>query len=194
MKFGLSRLLSGRNRLSQLEKETILEQVLTKTARRSRARWWMVTVPVVAAAAAAMLLVVRPWTGEHPDAFATRGGASAVAAFRPTCTRECKSGDKLLFDVRGTRGYRYFAAFARRADGTVLWYFPEGVDLETQPPGGVLDRGILIDREHPPGAYRVFGVFSFEPMSRDQIRERFDETRATAGPGTKVLEQELVVP
>ncbi|NVB81734.1 MAG: hypothetical protein HOV81_25290 [Kofleriaceae bacterium] len=194
-KHGLSRLLAGRDRLSRLEKEHILDQVLAQTAPPRRTRWWLAAMPAVAAAVT-ILLVLAPWHRE-PE-FAARGGNQAVGAFKPTCAHGCGTGDKIVFDLAGTTGYRYFAAFSQRADGTVLWYFP-GSDADTSVElaqglgSGVLDRGIVIGSEHPAGTYRVYGVFSTEPLSRKEIRDRFDDVHVTAGPGTSVVVQELVV-
>lgn len=191
---GLSRLLAGRDRLSRLEKEQILDQVLAQTAPRRRARRWFAAMPAVAAAVA-LVLVLAP-KGE-PE-FAARGGREKVGAFKPACAHGCGAGDKIVFDLAGTTGYRYFAAFGQRADGTVLWYFPSSdtdtsVDLAQGLGSGVLDRGIVIGGEHSPGTYKVFGVFSTEPLARKDLRDRFDEENVTAGPGTSVVVQELVV-
>ncbi len=196
-KHGLSRLLSGRNRLSRLEKEQILDSVLAETAPRRRSRWWFAAVPAVAAALVLVLVLVPSGRGAQGD-FTARGAGHALGAFEPTCAGGCMTGSKMLFDVAGTEGYRYFAAFSQRADGTVLWYFPSSddatsIELAQQAGIGVLDRGIVIGREHPAGTYRVFGVFSTEPLTRQQIRERFDDVNVTAGPGTSVIERELVV-
>lgn len=196
-KLFLSRLLAGRNRLGRLEKEQILERVLAETAPRRRSRWWFAALPAIAAVVA-LVLVVMPWQrGSERGELAARGAGTAFGAFKPACARGCAAGDKIVFDFHGTTGYRYFAAFSQRADGTVLWYFPSSdtevsIDLAQQT-GGVIQRGIVIGSEHSAGTYRVFGVFSNEPLSRAQIRERFDRTRVTAGPGTTVIEQELVV-
>jgi hypothetical protein len=193
-KHGLSRLLAGRDRLSRLEKEQILDQVLAQTAPRRRTRWWFAAMPAVAAAVT-ILLVLAP---KREPEFAARGGSQAVGAFKPACAHGCGAGDKILFDLAGTAGYRYFAAFSQRADGTVLWYFPssdtdKSVDLSQGLGSGVLDRGIVIGSEHPAGTYKVFGVFSTEPLSRKDLRDRFDDVHVTAGPGTSVVVQELVV-
>ena len=195
----ISRLLSGRNRLSRHEKEQILDHVLGEVAPAPRrARWWFAAMPAVAAAAIVLLVVLAPWRSRQADDFTARGAAHVLGAFKPTCAHGCGPGDKLLFDLDGTTGYRYFAAFGQRSDGTVLWYFPSSedatsLDLGRQLGSGVLDQGIVLGREHAAGTYRVFGVFSNEPLTRAQIRERFDDQALTAGPGTSVIEQELVI-
>jgi hypothetical protein len=189
--------LAGRNRLSRPEKEQILDHVLAQSAPRRRSRWWLATMPAIVAAVT-VLLVLGPWRGSEQGEFTARGGDHLLGAFKPRCAHDCAAGDKILFDLHGTIGYRYFAAFSRRADGTVLWYFPrsddaKSLDLSRELGSGVLDHGVVIGSEHPAGTYRLFGVFSNEPLTRAQIRERFDAEHVTAGPGTSVIEQQLVV-
>lgn len=182
----IPRLLAGRDRLSRLEKEEILEKVLSRSAPR-RTRWWWAALPAVALAAVVFVIALP---GSHKESeFTARGGGKPIAAFTPSCS-PCTPGGTLLFDTHGTT-YRYFAAFARRSDGTVLWYFPAeagaSLDLGNQPTHGVLDRGIAIGPEHTPGTYRVYGVFSDQPLTRAQIRERFERGEL------HVVEKELVV-
>jgi hypothetical protein len=145
------------------------------------------------------IVIIAPWRStdsSNPTTttseFTARGGSQAFAAFTPVQT-----DGKLLFDVHGTTGYRYFAAFSRRADGTILWYFPTpdgtSVDLASQPTTGVLDRSIVLGEEHQTGSYRLYGVFSQQPLTRDAIKVQFDETALSVGPNTKVIATELVV-
>jgi hypothetical protein len=182
----IPRLLAGRDRISRLEKEEILGNVLAASAPR-RTRWWWAALPALAIAAI-VLLVVLP--RKPSDEFTARGGGKPVAAFTPSCN-PCKPGGTLVFDVHGTTGYRYFAAFSRRSDGTVLWYFPAAggasVDLVDQPAHGVLNRGIVLGPEHAAGTYHVYGVFSNEPLTREQIRARFENNKL------HVVEKEVVV-
>ena len=193
----IGRLLAGRNRLSRVEKEQILDNVLAEVAPPRRKRWLLAAMPAIAAAVI-VLLVLAPWRTREQNDFTTRGAGNAIGAFEPMCAHICTTGAKMLFDLNGTTGYRYFAAFSQRADGTVLWYFPSSdeassLDLAQQLGSGVLEQGIVLGSEHSAGTYRVFGVFSNEPLSRAQIRDRFDPARVTAGAGTSVVEQELVV-
>lgn len=201
----IPRLLSGRDQLSIVEKEQILDTVLGGVARESgaaepagataprRARWWWLGLPALAMTIA--VVIIAPWRSTSTTTtseFSARGGDQLFAAFAPV-----QSNGKLLFDVHGTSGYRYFAAFSRRTDGTILWYFPTptgtSLDLATQPATGVLDQGIVLGDEHQPGTYRVYGVFSHEPLTRDAIKAQFDDTALSAGPNTKVIATELVV-
>lgn len=188
-----ARLLAGRDRLSVVEKDAILATVLP--AGPARRRWWLIALPAVAAVALALIVVVPSGTPVHDD-FAARGGATA--ALRLVCPDGCRADRKLLFDVSGTSGYGYFAAFAKRGDGEVIWYFPS---LTEPSPAltrghvhdGVFERSAVLGVEHPAGTYRVYGVFSTRPLSRDEIRASFDPQHRTAGAGTAVVERELVV-
>jgi hypothetical protein len=193
----IPRLLAKQDRLSRIEKDEILDAVLASAApAKQRMRWWFGVVPAVAAVLA--LLVIAPWRSESAPQIAARGGAEPFASFRSICSGECVKGQKISFDLQGTTGYRYFAAFSKRPDGTALWYFPSSeaatsLDLATQPKNGILDQSIIIDADHPAGTYHVYGVFSREPLTRTGIRDAFDDTLRSAGPNTAVIETELVV-
>jgi hypothetical protein len=148
----------------------------------------------------ALVVVVPRGSGPAEPELAARGGGD-VTAFEPTCpgapAAGCRTGDKLLFDVHGTSGYRYFAAFSRRPDGTIVWYFPTSdgtsLDLSTHQRSGVVDQGVVLGAEHPAGRYQIYGVFSRTPLTRQAIRDRFDEAAHHAGPDTRVVTRELVV-
>lgn len=191
----VARLLAGDDRLSRIEKDAVLDGVLATVAPPRRARWPWLALPAVVAAAA--LVVIAPWRSREPE-FTARGGSSSVAALHVTCAAGCTHGAKLLFDLHGTSSYRYFAAFAKRGDGTVLWYFPTtdagtSVDLAMLPASGVLDRGIVLGDDHPAGTYRVYGVFSRAPLTRANIRDAFDATHLSAGAGTEVVTADVEV-
>lgn len=183
-----ARLLAGDDRLSRIEKDALLEGVLPPP--RPRARWVWLALPALAAVA---LILIAPW--KTADDFTARGGSQPVAALHVSCAAACTQGAKLLFDLHGTTSYRYFAAFAKRDDGTVLWYFP-GDDVGTSvevPASGVLDRGIVLGAEHPAGTYHVYGVFSRTPLTRVALRDAFDATRLTAGSGTAVVTADVEI-
>jgi hypothetical protein len=191
----ISRLLSGRDQLSRGEKDAILDGVLADAAPARRARWGWLALPALALAG--FLLV--PWRSSVPKQdFTARGGGQPAAVMQVTCASGCTQGAKLVFDVHGTTGYRYFAAFAKAGDGKALWYFPAtdsatGLDLSAQPTTGILDRTVVLGPEHPAGTYQVYGVFSKSPLTRSAIRDAFDPTNLTAGEGTKVVSTDLVV-
>jgi hypothetical protein len=194
----LLRLLSGKNRLSAAEKADILTGVLARVEEPTpipRRRVLLFSLGGAAAALALVLIVViRP----RSDEFASRGGGEPTASFEARCAgadgvRTCRAGDKLLFEVTGGSGAEYFAAFARRRDGAVIWYFPaEGQvspALAERAPRGVLDSGILLGPEHPPGRYTVVGLFSPRPLSRDEVRE----TVAAPADDVIAVSRELVI-
>lgn len=195
----MSRLLAGRDRPSIVEKEAMFDAVMRGIAPRRRVRWPL-GLGIAIPALAAIVLVATQLGRTTPRAseLASRGTTSDLAALAVSCGA-CTSADRLVFDLHGTLGYRYFAAFSRRADGTVLWYFPatptsSSVDLATQPSSGLLGVGITMGDAHPAGAYRVYGVFSHVALGRNEIRARFDPERPTIGPGTAVVVLGLDVP
>ncbi|CAN5167442.1 hypothetical protein BH11MYX1_BH11MYX1_35230 [soil metagenome] len=187
-----SRLLAGRDHLSRSEKDEILAG-LGQPGPRPRHRWVWLALPALAAAVA--LVVIAPWHPSPGSELSARGGSRPVATLRVTCAGGCRHGAKLLFDLHGTTAYRYFAAFAKRGDGTVLWYFPATDDATSieRSSSGVLDRGIVLGAEHPVGTYRIYGVFSNAPLTRGEIRDAFDPTKLDAGPGTAVVAADMEV-
>jgi hypothetical protein len=160
---------------------------------------------LLALAGAAAAILALPWViGDRRDRpaeepFAARG--AAPADFGLVCTGQpdggCHPGQKLMFDLQGG-AYRYFAAFARRDDGTILWYFPDSpaghsIELAGRLPHGVLDRGVALDERHGAGHYQVIGIYSAVPLTRDEIKARFRPGAADLGPGTSVVTRELAV-
>jgi len=197
-----ARLLSRRNELSRQEKDVLFERVLADLAPRRTLR----RSAVLALAAAALAIVLVPLAirdrqdRNAAEPFGSRGQASAPQ-LRLLCSGQsrivCRPGEKLMFDLQGST-YRYFAAFARRDDGTVLWYFPESatgrsIDTRDRLVGGVLDRGVVLDATHAAGHYQVYGIHSAAPVSRADIKARFRPGAADLGPDTFVATRELVV-
>jgi hypothetical protein len=178
------RLLAGRDVPSILEKEAMLSAVMPRSSRR----WLWATAPAVFAAAALSFVLWPRSTGE----LAARGSSVANARLTLACPTGCGAGHKLIFDLEGTSGYRYFAAFARDRSDEVIWYFPQPNEMST-PVIDVLSRAIVFGPEHTPGIYQVYGVFSDQPLTRDAIKARFDPKLMTAGAGAKVIVRELVV-
>src|SRR4051812_24497876 len=123
-KWRVARLLSGQNRLSRREKDALFERVVAELAPRRTLRRPAVLLALAGAAAAILALpwVIRDRRDRPADEpFAARG--AAPADFGLVCTGQpdggCHPGQKLMFDLQGG-AYRYFAAFARRDDGTIL--------------------------------------------------------------------------
>src|SRR5437870_2204200 len=118
----MARLLAGRNRPTVLEHEELLERVLQQVhapqkAASTRGRWiiWLSSAATVGAVAVAGLLLRRPPANE----FVARGEAAPL--IRASCKHDpCRSGDKLVFEVRGTESPGFLAAVARRSDGAII--------------------------------------------------------------------------
>lgn len=182
-----ARLLAGRDRPSIVEKEAMLAAILPEKSRSRR--WLWLAAPSMLAAAAAVFLVL--WSRNH-DEFYPRGGPVTNARLALTCPTGCSAGRKVVFDLHGTAGYRYFAAFARTSDGDVIWYFPQP-NGTSERVADVLARTIVFGPEHRPGRYTVYGVYSVHPLTREAIKARFDAMKTTAGPDTKVVVVDLVV-
>lgn len=179
-----ARLLAGRDVPSVVEKEAMLAAVLPQRPRRGL---WLAAPAILAAAALCFVL----WPSNASE-FTARGGSRANARFTLSCPLGCQSGHKLVFDLQGTVGYRYFAAFARGPGGEVIWYFPQPNETSAAVTD-VLDQSIVFGPEHTPGSYKVYGVFSDEPLTRDAIKARFDPVERTVGAHTKVVVRDLVM-
>jgi hypothetical protein len=179
----IARLLSGRNEPSVLEKEAGFETVMRTVERGRRRQSGWVLGGILAFAAAAVFVFVRP--GSQPvDEFGSRGSGKgqlallcvppATAAGTPAGEgARCVAGGKLAFEVIGAEG-QYFAAFAKRSDGTIVWYWPTP-DGQSLPVASFADKraphtAVALDAMHPPGDYQVFGVFSRKPLDRAQLK------------------------
>lgn len=206
MKYLAARLLSGRNQLSRIEKEAILDSVLDRVAaaeapaesasrpRRRYAVLWYGAPVALAAAGFAVFLLVRP-SPPPPGEFTARGGAVSSSKdpdFALRCIdahgqAPCRSGLRMLFVLSPEEAHPYFAAYAQHPDGTLLWYLPEqasetSIDLRAASQQDVLSTAITLGPEHRPGVYRVHGVFSTTPLSRAAIR-----AAVSAGSSTSVV-------
>ncbi|HUS63404.1 MAG TPA: hypothetical protein VMZ28_02635 [Kofleriaceae bacterium] len=199
----IARLLSGRDRLGRVEKDAMLERVLSDTASPARAPRRVAALLLVGVAAAAgVFLFVRGGASERPEGsrFASRGAAAETAALRLSCRGgdTCAAGDELLLDLQGTRGYRYLAVFAQRADGAVVWYLPEAdggtsIDLAEHLRRGVLDRKVMLAADEPRGRQTLHAIYSTGPLTREAIRTRFQPGKRDLGPHTAVVSKELVL-
>lgn len=178
----IARLLSKKNLPSVLEKEAIFERIHERVsqAEPGSARpvrfVWVWALGLAAAAAAALL-----WLGparEPPAELAARGaGDEHGVALELSCGRAaapCRVSGSLAFELGPAPSTLYFAAFARRADGTIIWYFPEAeaVGLKVSPSTAphVLERAVTLGPEHTPGNYELFALFSKQPLTRAQLK------------------------
>ena len=166
----LSRLLSGRNELSRIDQEEVLAEVLAEVTPRRRPKRMFGAALAFAAMVAAGVVLVAPDKGE------LRSKGAETATFFASCGEApCTKGGRLVFTVSGFGERSQFAALASRDDGTVIWYFPSTddgttIDLRRRTKDGILDRRIVLGADHPPGSYRLFGVFSSEPLTRSAVK------------------------
>jgi hypothetical protein len=189
------RLLAGRRGPTRGEKDDLFAAVMREVAPPRRPRW---SAPALAVLGAAAALLLAPWLvrrDDAPPALVARGDAGA-ATFSAFCAGgPCRPGDTLLLEV-APADWPHFAAFARRDDGTVIWYSPTDDGASAVATSGVLASGIVLDDVHRPGTYRIYGVFSRAALDRVAIRARFqpgsDQT-ASAGPDTAVVVRAVVI-
>jgi hypothetical protein len=160
----MARLLAGANRPSPLERDARFERVWTRVQPRRR-RSWAIAMSL-AGTTAALLLFVRVHVR---DEFTARG-ASAVG-LRAFCAGECRAGGKLFFEAHGLAAPAYVAAYARRPDGTILWYLPAAAEPERRiEHDGLLPDGAILGAEHTPGRYELITVVSTRPLDRAHAR------------------------
>jgi hypothetical protein len=198
----LARLLSGRDRPSVLEKEAVFDAVMREVAppaRPARLRLLLgLGTACGAAALAALLWMPAPRSSE--DAFTARG-ASAAGVLVAHCgedaaPRVCVAGQTLGLELEPPAGRPYFALFARRPDGAVVWYFPApgGVSASVagQRAGALWSEAAVLAADAPHGEYTLVGVFSARPLSRAQIKALFDAEPSPSAEVT-VIERALSV-
>ena len=191
-----ARTLAPPGRLARQEKEAIWARIAT--ARRP---WWQRrtvragTAALAGAVAACALVLVRPHgTPDRADGFTARGSAGIALTLRCSTTREpgdCRIGDHLAFDFGAVLPASHVALFARRADGTVIWYAPADetgatVPLADHAIAGVLDAAAIIDASYVPGPYELFAVLADRPLSRADIRGFERDGRLVPPPGIRV--------
>lgn len=175
-KHKLARLLSGQARMTRLETEEVLERVLQATPTRQRRVWLVWALPALASAA--LLLLLLDLREKRPPEFQDRGDQPApsleVYCLGPQGrTTGCRGGMKVVFEPHTTQPFSYLAAFSRRGDGTVLWYFPASATATSIPfvAERPLDQAVVLGREHAPGTYELFALFSREPLSQEQMKQ-----------------------
>lgn len=176
----MARLLAGRNEPSVLEKEELFAGIAktldpVRTRRRTLALSIGALASLLGAAAAFMLYFRVPRTA---DEFTSRGSSAALPMVRLACISEakeipCALEGTLTFEVAQLpTGARFFAAFSRRPDGVILWYYPtpdgrsEAIDA-TRP---LLPQAVRLGPPHIAGDYDVFTVFSPNAMTRAELK------------------------
>jgi hypothetical protein len=187
----MDRLLGGENSLSQPEKEELFEDVYAEVepseSGEDREGETQKTAPswtsYAAVAAAVLLVTMAAWAPlkdfltQSDSQFRARG--TSIATYETVCLDSnnqkspCRIGDRLVFKVTAP-GFSHFAAFAKSGDGPTIWYFPSEASKTsyslTNSDKKVIDKGIELSTPHEPGTYKVWGIFSKEPLKRSEIR------------------------
>jgi hypothetical protein len=192
----VARLLSGRpDEPSVWEKEAAFEALARAAAPKPRAWAWG---GAALAAAAALALAILP--RDTPE-FAARGGDPSAPSVALVCVAEnrpaaCTRTAELRFEIQGASPDAHVAAFAQDPQGTIIWYFPAASDRSAPVgqlgPAGLLDRSVRLATGHAAGAYRVFVVFSEEPLDRAALKRRLGPELA-GDVGLKVARLPLTV-
>lgn len=179
----LARLLAGRDAPSVLEKERQFEAIFAKIQAPKRPRWQ----PFAASVGGALCLAAALALWLRTPELASRGPALAEQPeLRALCAKPCRQGGALAFEVSGSPKRGFFAAFAQRADGAIVWYLPDASGQSAPLARGngpaVLDHGVQLGPEQPPGVYEIYGIFSEQPMTRAQIKAALgDDLRGRDG-------------
>ena len=188
----LGRLLAGRNESSVLEKEAALDRMLdlVDPPQNNNLRWLSAAVPALAVAASIAFLMkaeapLMPTAPGTEREFVSRGSLTSSISFRcltadEQAPSECVPGALLAFGPTLAPGKPYFAAFAVRDDGSLIWYFPAAgeVSITLKPAAdgvAVVPRAVPLGSEHPTGQYEVYGVFMERPLTREDIQQALGE-------------------
>jgi len=183
-----------------LQKEAVFEQICGRIpGEGARPRWpfGLLALGAVVGLTLGLALWLRPVGSE----FAARGAPLVGAPrFETHCvagpSEACRTGARLAFEVTASEGRGYFAAFARRSDGVVIWYFPDPNGLSVavpRAPPSLLDRAVELGAEQPPGHYQVYGVFSGRPLRRADVKRALgDDLRGSVDVSVVVQNLEVL--
>lgn len=110
----------------------------------------------------------------------------------------CRPGDTLLFRATASGNFSHFSAVSVGPGNRVVWYFPgsgtpNSVSLLQQPAPGVIPRGITVGPEHKNGSYAVYGLLSFEPLTKQRIRKLIEGRRQKKPDNVLIMKQRLTV-
>ncbi len=188
----LDRLLSGGPGPSVQEKEAIFAKVLKRLDDEPSGPYLRYLSIKVMVPAGVMLAVVMfaflpmfffRTSPAYRSEFLARGNSIGEASMRLACkgrdeailldkTPRCHYGDTLIFSLQSPKNESYFSAAALGVDGLLIWYFPSEADSSLAVNrGGIIGHGIVLGKEHLPGRYRVIGVYSPRPLSREEMRD-----------------------
>lgn len=161
---------------------------------------WLV-VPVTAAATVLLMLTLQ--SPEH-DGFQSRGAATeqldrwvSVQAFRSSAggyapvEGTLAADDALAFTYlnRAKQPLRYLAVVGVDARGEVFWYYPPGTAIRSAAEPVELPEQVQHDLK--PGALRIFGLFSVEPLAQPALEAELKRAVQGAGSVTKLERLDL---
>jgi hypothetical protein len=127
----------------------------------------------LATVAAALVL----YFGARPTTFRARGRGATVLepVLEMVCRdRGCPSGSTVMFRASGVTRAGFLSAWATpEYGGQRIWYFPtdsgESPPVEAREGPQLLNRGVRLGAEQPPGRYRVHLVLSLRPLTRAEL-------------------------
>lgn len=202
-KYLAARLLAGKNKLSSVEKDAILHQVL-KAQPRSRPRpvWgWMLASG--ASLALVLLLVTQFLPKNEPAQFASKGAGLSHRGFSINCLNTngediCQNGSKLIFRSWAPAKKPFFTAFARASDARIIWYFPSSsqptsLNLSNTKAGAILEQAVRLGPEHKPGTYTIYGLFSKQALDKTAVRSIIENDGPFGGDHPELFKQALKV-
>jgi hypothetical protein len=170
----LHSLLAG-GKLSGAQRERALEGALQQR-RHGGGRVVGMLAVVLPAAAALMLFVLgppAPSTGkESRGTFIAKGEAGPLLTARcpDRAAGECRSGDRLIFEVQGATDPGFFAAYADCRARERIWYFPTANgDMPHVSPGAersILEQAARLGPEHGEGPCTLELFLLPKPASR----------------------------
>jgi hypothetical protein len=156
---------------------------------------WQAWLVVPVTAAATVLLMLTFWPRQAIDeGFQARGTATSgldrwvsLQAFRATAAGYApvdgvvSADDALAFTYlnRASQPLRHLAVVAIDARGEVFWYYPPDTPIRgaTEP----VELPEQVEHALRPGALRIFGLFSAQPLSRSDIEARLKRALDAAG-------------
>lgn len=192
----VGRLLEGTTNFSRAERDEIFDDVFAAveaeepTTASARPAWirWFAWAAVICLAVVPLSFVMQPGEPE----FVARG-ADGNLQLQCSGATGCSIGDALTFEL-SKPPRAWFAAFAKGADGTVVWYFPEeetGQSVGVK--DGMLERSVKLGAEHNIGPWAVFAVFSDFPLRREDIRDAFDDDGSINRPDITLIQRTLTI-
>jgi hypothetical protein len=166
-------LLAG-GRLSGADHDRIVERLRRPQRARTRAPGWLLGLGALASVGAIAVAIGLRRPGDERGALTAKGAAPAGPVLEARCPDRprgvCRLGDRLIFEVGGAPAGALLAAWAERAGGERIWYFPtRDGRLASVPAGagpGLVAEAARIGPEHAPGRYTLHLVVVAHAVDR----------------------------